>query len=115
VADTEDRLVTTITESSVLGVTSRSAEELSERAEGVLSDSLEGMSWVMTMLVGLVALNAEIEVIAVNACYELVLGVFSDTGVASANWLVLLFLIVVFLNCRLFDRLGEGTRYLWLD
>jgi hypothetical protein len=38
----------------------------------------------------------------------------SDTRVASANWLVLV-LLSVFLDCRLFDRLGESTRDLWFN
>jgi hypothetical protein len=76
VADTEDWLVTAITEGGVLDIASRSTEELGKWAEGVFSNSLEGMSWVMTMLVGFMARNAEIEVIAVNACHKLVLSIF---------------------------------------
>jgi hypothetical protein len=55
VADAKDWLVTAITERSVLDIASRSTEKLGKRAEGVLSNSFEGMGWVMAMLVGLVA------------------------------------------------------------
>jgi hypothetical protein len=76
VANPEDWLVTTITEGSVLNVASWSTEELGQRAKSVLSNSLEGMCWVVTMLIGLVACNAEIEIIAINASHELGLSVF---------------------------------------
>lgn len=76
VADTEDWLITTIAQSGVLDTASRSTEKLGHSADGVLCNSFEGMSWVMTMLVGLMACSAEIKIIAVNASDELVLDVF---------------------------------------
>lgn len=76
VADTEDWLITAIAQSGVLDTASRSTHERAHSADCAFCNSLEGMSWMMTMLIGLVASSAEIKVVAVNASNKLILGVF---------------------------------------
>lgn len=76
VANSENWLVAAITQCSMLNIASSSTKELSKGAEGVLYNCFESMSWMMAMLVGLMARDAKIEVITVNASDELVLGIF---------------------------------------
>jgi hypothetical protein len=55
VANAKDRLVTAVTKRSMLDIASWSAEKLSKRTKSVLSNGLESMGWMMTMLVGFMA------------------------------------------------------------
>lgn len=76
VADTENWLVTAIAQSGVLHTTSRSTHERAHRTDGIFCNRLERMGWMMAMLVRLMAGSAEIEILAVEASNELVLGIF---------------------------------------
>jgi hypothetical protein len=113
VADTKDCLIAAITKRSVLDIASWSTQELGKRAESILCNGLEGVCGMMAVLVGLVARDAQVEIIAVYASHELVLGVFSNTGVACTDWLVL-FLLGLLFGYMFFDSLGESTRILWI-
>jgi hypothetical protein len=84
--DTIDVLVTAVADSLVRDIAARIKKSLRKRLQNGLCNSwCECMLWIVTMLGLLMAWNAEIEVLTVDAGNEVGLRVFLNARVASSR------------------------------
>jgi len=89
VTNTVNKLLTAITNSGVADVSARIAKCFSYATKlGLLGGGLEAVTWMMAVLVKLVARNAEIIIFAGSACDKFSLGEYLDAAVAGAVWLL---------------------------
>lgn len=120
-ANTVDSIVAAITESSVTGITSRTAEEASVgRHDGLVGSTLEAVSGMMTMLAILETRDAEIVIWAVEAGDKLFLGEDLDAAVASTSRGLrhigrLFFNLLLFVVKRTWHLLWHGELWTSLD
>jgi hypothetical protein len=110
VTDTEDRLIASVTNGSMLDIAARSTKEICNWIHwSTISGRLESMGWMMTVLVALVAWKAEIVIIAVEAGYEVLIREFLDTTVASARRFEFLLFGLLFM----LPLISICTRHIW--
>ena len=127
-ANQQTHLVASIAQSIVLGVAARGAQELGKRRKWFLTNGLELVSWVMTMVVSLMAWDAKIVIWAIKASHEFSLFVLCcqvslvattlaftirtlDAAVASASSDIDR-LLDGLIRLLLLGVLSEGTRHL---